>query len=389
MKSNPHSEAPGGSPRPAAEAPVRHRAGFTAIELLGVLAILTVLGLVVGEQVIQKLKRSEQRQEGVNLETQADAYKLYIARNMRIPSATDWASVVANELAQPLQKVQQNRPGYARVFVSDPNLSIPTVTGAVTLATQPYLQDVNGATNQPTNSRLMIVSCLTRPVPSLAGSGFGSSWVTPEDKVPSDWLAADATWANKGEEIKVQRMDLQGLFHRLILNNLDVSLPALYSLGNSVAPISGTNPGTNSIAVGSLPLEAWFLEGTLLQLRFANTALQVAEFLHADGSYIFEDGAWHRSAADGSGIGATQLGVFGQLVTNYLAAPYPPWDQNQFGSSQQAVIDEFYTYLWTYGQWALENFPTGGSSTAQQVPSFRVVSDSQNRLDDFSANLLK
>jgi len=356
---------------------------------VAVLAILAVLGLVVGQQVVQKLKRTQQQNEGANLEAIADAYKHYVSRIMRLPAATAWASIAAADLGQPLSTVQLNRSGYARVFVSDPNLSIPTrFLGSINLATTPYVQDVNGVTNFPINPRLMVISCLTRPVPAVSGSAFNDIWNTPRDQVPANWLAADATWANQGEEVKVQRLDLRGLFHRLILNNLDSSLVAVYSLGNSATPVSNFS-GTNYIAVSAPPVEVWYLDGTLLNLRFADTTLQAAEFIHADASYFFEHGYWHLGGPSSYGGGTSELGVFGRLVTNFLATPYPAEDPNQFGSSQQAVIDEFYTYLWTYGVWALEGFPKGGSATAQQVPSFRTVFESQARLETFSANVLK
>ena len=182
-------------------------------------------------------------------------------------------------------------------------------------------------------------------------------------------------------DLRLQRLDLRELFHRVVFNNLDPNNAAPYGL-------SAPSAGTVSIPGGQWR-EGWYLETTPVRLHFADGALQAEEFVREDVSYVFENGRWSRYTNYGP---RPLLSGFGLLAEQFRQCPLPPG--NKFGSNPQAVIEEVFTYFYTYGTWATGNPPTtqsfdpGGSNNSQQVPSYQNLLDAQKRLEIISYNLI-
>ena len=340
--------------------------GYTLIEVVAVLAVLAILAAVVTPRVITSMKNTARQTEGADLATMREGLEKYILRTKQIPSAATWVQVLSTELAVAANRVSATKADVARAYFVDPALRIGTNSSQ----TLPFAQTVNGSI-QPISPRVMIISSLVKPLPALNAGDFNALWATPNDTAPAGWPAA---WQSFREDLKIQRIDLRGLFHRVIIRNADTVNRAVYSVENTLTALI---PG-----VGSPVIQMWLLDGTTMGFYDTNGIIQAREFVRRDTSYIYEDNHWGRDFSPDD-----FLGPFGQMAEDFLAARRAP--TAEFGSTQQAVVDEFYTYLWTYGVWANEGFPKGGSSSAQLVPSMRVVDDSQNRLDDFSANLIK
>ena len=173
--------------------------------------------------------------------------------------------------------------------------------------------------------------------------------------------------------MKFKRIDFRDLFHRLVLNNIDSHIDAQFSIDYLSAV---TLPSANFI-------ERWYLKNSNIGLRSADGTLQIQEVLLNDRSYVFQNGSWGRKFSQGT----DGTGSFGQLVEDFLNAPLSP--DRVFGADQQAVVNEMYWYMWSYALWANDGFPKGGSNSDQQVPAFRAVNDSQDRLEDFAGNLIQ
>src|SRR5205814_2149402 len=106
-----------------------------------------------------------------------------------------------------------------RAFLADPNLWIASANGQL-----PYTQTIAGTgtnvggMNLPgLNLRLMILSSLSLSLPATID--FNTTWATAEGSVPPGWPAA---WSNRGDDLRIQRLDLTPLFHRVILNPNDL-----------------------------------------------------------------------------------------------------------------------------------------------------------------------
>ncbi|MBL9135023.1 MAG: type II secretion system protein [Verrucomicrobiales bacterium] len=409
----------------------RPPAGFTLIEMIAVLAIVTILVAVATLNVIGQMKQAARKTEAQSMESMREALRSYILRNKHIPAPADWPKAIAAELGVPLERVTKTRIGYPRFFCEDPTLDI----GASTNGTRklPYVQGATGSV-EPLNPRLTFVSTLGTNLPSIAtnqSAAFNDIWATIASGVPSSWT----TWGASGEDLWIQRLDLRSLFRRVVFNNLDPDHQAPYSIQHGSTSLSQWEvsedpnlpkpvieayagldrmpdflmmalvpppvtppaspppplvPPSSTVRIASgQRLETWFLETTPIRLLFADESVQAEEFLREDVSYVFENGRWSRYTNYGP---RPPLSGFGLLAEQFRTSPLPPG--NKFGSNPQAVIEEVFTYLYTYGVWATGNPPSiapfdpGGSNADQQVPSYQTLLDAQKRLEAISANLV-
>jgi hypothetical protein len=267
--------------------------------------------------------------------------------------------------------VLSNQSKITRAFLYDPTMSLGTGPSPV-----PYTQGVRGV-SVVTNPRMLIVSSLTDPLPTLNSTHFSNLWVTATGTLPTGWSTLATNWTGDITDLKIERIDLRPHFCRLRLNNLDPSSAGKYS-------IDSTNL-TATVAAGTVT-NGWYFVGTAVLLYQSDGTLQVTEILTEDTSYVYEQGRWGRYLVNGKAKASTS---FGSLIDQFLAAPEPPNNANMFGSNKQAIVDEMYYYMWEYANWANDGFTVGGSSTTTLAPYYRFITDSADRLNDFSANLLK
>ncbi|MCB1125960.1 MAG: type II secretion system protein [Verrucomicrobiae bacterium] len=346
-------------------APDERCGGFTLLEILGVLAVIAILGVFVAQSAIVRMRDEARRSEHLSLVNMSQALRDAVPRQRGLPAAVGLSDLVALELQIPPDRAEETPQGHRRRFLLDPALRLGTNINL----TAPYTQSAAGSL-QPVSPRGMIVSCLARDVPS--DLNFDTVWDLAKGTVPAG-MNVDA------EDFFVQRLDLRGVFHRLILNNVDRDHVGLYAIDGF---------GHQWVEVGTRR-EAWFFHGTTVTLYYANGDLQAREVLMEDTSYVHEHGQWGRQVIYG---GRPAAGSFGELVEAFLNAP-PPSDP-KFGANQQAVIDEFYEYMWTYAIWAMGSppavaqFEKGGTTSDTQVPPFRILNDCDARMAAFTNNLI-
>lgn len=335
------------------------------IELLGALAVIVLLGAYATQHLITGMRDEARRAEQVSLLNMSEALKTAVARNRAVPTVNGLPEAIALELELPPGRVAANSQGYNRRILLDPALRLGTNASL----TVPYTQTAAGSV-EPINPRAVIVTCLTENTDQELG--FDDFWDLPEGEAPEDWEVDP-------EDLFIQRLDLRGIFHRVVLSNMDRDQEGLYEMDDS--------------ALQRLPSlgrrEAWFLDGTAITFYYASGDLQAREFIHEDVSYVHEFGRWGRHVLYGQ---RPPQGPFGALVDAFLNAP-PPTDP-KFGSTQQAVVDEFYEYMWTYAIWAMgsppliQSFEKGGTTSDTQVPPFRILNDCDARMAAFTNNLI-
>lgn len=458
--------------------PRRGTRGFTLIESISVLAILAILASAVTLNMVERMKLASRQVETTSMESMAEALRSYIIRTKRIPAESEWPAAIAQELGISVSRVQKTRMGNLRTFMADPTLSVGAPTN--TAFSLPYVQGMLG-TVTPANPRLLVVSSVDKPLPSIGTTtaAFTNVWSTREDAVPSTWTS----WRSTAEDLRIQRIDLRGIFKRVVFNNLDPEHDAYYAIpdapltstaavdtdgkteGGSVLatfvggffspactrpprvcrtrytppscnhnppptttpptnttttttstnppPSSTTTTNTTSTSTTTNPpassltstvptassgfirlapgqsFEAWFIETTPISLLLVDGSVQAREFVRDDVSYIFEDQRWNRYLTYGP---RPLIQGFGELAEEFRLCATPPG--TKFGATPQAVIEEMFTYLYSYGNWATGEAPdtlpfdTGGSSTVQQVPAYQALLDSQARMARISGNLL-
>ena len=252
--------------------------GFNLIEMIGVLAVMAILALALAPILIKQLDQIAGDKEASQLKAFAEAFRKGVLQTKSIPNTNGWYSMIADNLGLQTNQVLFNERYVARVFLIDPSLRVGSSVG-----TLPYTQTPNGSqvkTNgvdviAPISPRLMILSSISKPLPSIASTAaaFSNIWSAAEGTIPAGW-----SWTGKGEDLKIQRIYLGDLFLELIINNLepDTGCEAPYA----VEDVATTVP-QNSVFV------AYFLDGTQLSFSDCDGNFQYSEILHQSKSYDF------------------------------------------------------------------------------------------------------
>ncbi len=275
--------------------------GFSIIETLGVLALIAILGAVTAYSSLARLKSSHQEREQASLVTLARAFESAVIRSRTIPAAGDWAGAVATELGRTPGNVLANPVGNARKLMLDPALQL----GITATNLLPYLQTASGSVH-PSNLRAVLISSVGAPLPELTGDDFARVWDAPGRTLPAGW---PTTWAGKGEDLIVERIDFGRLFRKVILNNLDGAQAAPYGVDASAQV---TIPPRNRV-------EGWFFETSGVNLYYGSGVLQAREAVSRDASYVYENGRWGRSLVYGAGAGSTGLGELTEDFVNIVS----------------------------------------------------------------------
>jgi prepilin-type N-terminal cleavage/methylation domain-containing protein len=340
------------------------KSGFTLIELIGVLSIMAITASIMVPPMIQRMDEAARNREASDLRVISEGFLQAVSRTRSVPDEAGWALMVANELALPVNHVTTTPRGGPRVFLIDPNLEIGSPGGSL-----PYVQGTNGSV-RPLNSRLIILSSLAAPVPVNSGTpasadDFNAIWNAPDKTVPATWV-----WNGRGEDLKIQRLNLEQVFHRLALNNVDQGPLLPYASIDNLAPpllVSTNNPAFSS----------YFIEGTVVGLRGTNQVVEVREILQRDISYAFELNTWRGQIFDGRTRQRMASTEFDMAVEEFMALPRNP--NAKHGATQQAVVHEMYTFMFVYALWANDCFNRYGA-TLPQVPQYKSLESSQTRL---------
>ena len=168
--------------KPARRQSVVRSRGFTVIEVIGVLSIIAILAAAMIPAMMRSLRWTERQNEEINLETIANGLKDYILRERIIPDENDWAQAVADEIAMPLNRVLVNDGGWTRVLFVDPDLRM----GVTNTSVLPYSQTIQGSIF-PVSPRAIILSSLTRSLPTLTTNEFDAVWDADPGTIPYTW----------------------------------------------------------------------------------------------------------------------------------------------------------------------------------------------------------
>jgi prepilin-type N-terminal cleavage/methylation domain-containing protein len=257
--------------------------GFTLIEMIGVLAIISTLAAVLVPNVVKTVDEAVMEAEGKNLTTLAGALETYTTSIKRIPNAAGWVAALAGVTSMSTTKVNLNERGFRRGYYVDPRFFTNTAT-----AFAGYTQ-TNGRTTAPVSPRIMIVSDLTRNAPAAptTAAAFNAIWNQ----------TAGAT-VLEGARVRVQRIHLGSWFLPVLLTNQF----------NSAVGYNIETRGTVSLpaasAGGGTGVTRYLLKGSKVSLRkppFPSGALERAVLVTAarELSYVSSGGAtpvWSWSA---------------------------------------------------------------------------------------------
>lgn len=191
-----------------------HSRGFTLIEIIGVLAIISILASAITPNIIHEIKRATMEAEDRSLDTFTDALKRSIGDNRLIPGTTSgsWDGAIAPYLDIPANTVLINRAANARRLVSRP---------ANDLGGVPYDQQARFSggplpqgtlpTLPPLQARLLLVSNLRTAVGNQAISNvqFDAIW-NQTGTIPNGF--------SETIDVRIGRCALASLFYPVTIN---------------------------------------------------------------------------------------------------------------------------------------------------------------------------
>ncbi|HVK59589.1 MAG TPA: prepilin-type N-terminal cleavage/methylation domain-containing protein [Candidatus Kapabacteria bacterium] len=350
---------------------------FTLIEMLAVVAAVAFLAAALLVPMIRQLDAIASRKETETLKAFVAAFRSHITRAVpkAVPAASDWATTIATQLGLQMSAVTNNPRGLRRVFLVDPALQL----GSVRATNLPYnfnITTYTGFTNPPVSPRLLLISSLSAPLPNSLVSGVGATsgtnafnnlWSTPEGQLPTGWV-----WGGRGEDLKVERFNLEDLFVQVIFNNRDTNLTPRFRVDDSLE---------TPVLYGSR--NTYLLKGSELRLLNAVGVLEYSEILNAPKSFTFEYGTWQGEAFVGHAVSQTSPLDLQRVMNTFMNAPTNP--AAKFGASQLTVSNALVVFLNEYVAWRDNGYP--GQFSGQGNPP-NSLEQAQTALKQEAVNLL-
>ena len=339
---------------------------FTLIEFIGVLAIMAILAAVLVPATIRQMDTAAKTKEWTDLNAISNALVLEVLRSKTIPSETTWSQAAANWTLRPVTTITTTSRRLPRAYLIDTNGWLNTVT-------LPYTQRTNGTAASPAGARVMVLSTIARNLPvtsgRIASSDFSAIWNTAENAKPI--TTAFTAWAGKGEDLLIQRINLEPLFHRLILMNRD-------KLAIAPPQFSINTTNTSVLATNGAGFDAFYLDGTIVGLcDYSGTPILRFQ-LTEDCSFVFEGSIW-QDQISGGGSSEAMAADFADLSAAFLKAQWYPGANQPGRGDQQGALTAMFNLMLVYQLWG-NQFPhfNKHEANATQVPEFTLLNDLVN-----------
>jgi prepilin-type N-terminal cleavage/methylation domain-containing protein len=280
---------------PSTQSPLTGRSGFSLIEMIGVLAIITIAAAILTPNLARRISRANGEKEDQTLMVLGEGLLRYTRTYQLIPGQNLWVTNVALTTGLALNEVARVIPGdsaSARVYLIHPSFTPSTAAGSG--FADPLWSQSSGGSSSVTNAKVLIISShkssLALPVSSGKASTtteFDNIWnwnFDPSTKAPpSGW---PASWTSNGEYLHVQRVNLAPLFQRVTFSN--AHYPSVYP-SVQFGGVTSTNLGS------AAAIDAFYLQGTYLRLykdSAAGGGLDLSHSVEAAMNFLYESNRW-------------------------------------------------------------------------------------------------
>lgn len=335
---------------------------FSLIEFVGVLSVIAIMAATLVPAVFRSLDRAAWTKEANDMSAISNALSLQVLRNYAIPNEANWMATVANWSARPASQISTNNRGFARLFFYDQGGWQSAINGNL-----PFTQGQGGtAPGIPSSARIAIVSTVAKALPytngALSTANFNSIWSAAQGTIPSYFTSLG--WGGRGDDLVIQRIPVDPLFHHLILTKRDTSGTAAYSI-NSTAVSSAVPNGPGGI-------NSYYLDGTSVGLASADFTNWFV--LTRDVSLTFEAGEWRdRLTGDGTDNSLTAQNFTIQAQTFIQTASILGLHQ---GADTQGALSALYAFMYAYTIWANKcpHFQFTGNNGTSAV-DYQILND--------------
>jgi hypothetical protein len=348
----------------------RAAAGFSLIELLGALTILTILAMALAPVLVREYDRHARERETKSLESLASGLRSHILRTRTIPGHNEYVQAVATEIGMQISDVVLNHRRLPRVLLID-----PAVTNVIPI---PYTQNFRGITNSiPLSLGMVLVSSVSAPLPNGLVSGFASSsaafnaiWSAAENTVPAGW-----SWSGRGEDLRIIRVNLGTLFVPLALNYDTITMGAA---NRGRFTIDGSS--TNTLPTTPTFISNYLIRSVLGLHHHSGSAdtLQAQIVLQTPTSFTYQGSAWRGQAFLTRGASPTSALDLQTVHDFFVSSPDNDEAQGSPAVTPEAVVDALSEYMQAFIDWRDAGYPT----------RHRTLDDAQDNLDEVTDDLL-
>ncbi len=325
--------------------------GFTLVEVLGVLTIVTILFLALAPVLIRQHDLRARGAELATLKLLAQGLEDHVRNQRSVPASGTMPDAISARTGWHLSAIQTTPRGFPRFFLVDPACRLGDP-----LAPLPFVQGPSGSL-PPSHARILIVSSLSHTLSTnltlsaaTDTNRFDELWASVEGQPPTGWNTTD-----RWEDVLLRRVNLDPLFIPVILNNHSAQL-GHYS-------VDDTN---THAALPANPFSTRFLAGTVLGLHRHDGVLQARMVLQDNPgitnaaptfpaqSFVYERDVWRGKlflTADGQRHNGLDLESAYQVFMGGTPNTY-----NVGSVSQTSLTLRMYQFMSNYVAWAEGGF---------------------------------
>jgi prepilin-type N-terminal cleavage/methylation domain-containing protein len=205
-------------------------AGFTLLEMIGVMAVMAILAATTVPSVLQSIELATVRSEAKTLESLVPHIQRYTSNNTTLLSSSNWTTQLSNYTDLSSNDLLRNKRGRTRIYLMDATTNRAMILSVVSPKT-----------------------ALALPT-SLSSANFALVWDTPDNVIPttvswSGWNAWNGV-RNSEHALVIQRIHLGNELQtfQLTINNAGSGTPQF-----EVIPLGATSGSRVSLPAGSLP----------------------------------------------------------------------------------------------------------------------------------------
>ena len=253
--------------------------GFTLIEIILVLTVMSLLAASVTPNFLKKMEQDTIEVESANLKGIVDSLKTYSHNNRIIPGAATWATAIGTITNLPPSKILTNTQGFSRIFVFPDNFIAPADSLPYNQASRVAADTI--PTTAPVNPKYMIITNIKKDITATSGITSGAMASATFDNIWNQ-TGTFPPELTESRDVLIERGSVSDLFSNVVLNNNEAVSPE-YNIDGSLNKVMPAGPITQSF---------YLLKGSLLGLFDAIPALLNKHVVRDNVSYSYASNTW-------------------------------------------------------------------------------------------------